>query len=252
MGEGQGGGRKGRASRPSLGCALVGSLAALLLSGCGLESVTYLSAPSFYWASGAVVLSDTGSAGSDIREFEILYRIYQDPSAALVALNSISSLSASSSYSPETIYNQLKGGSLNLRTALFAYTDPSLDDTTLKLAPLEQGIGSSFQISTTGSPWPVTKLVGTTSSGTVVAPAVDSVDTAIISGTPYIDNLSHLSSSSTDYTPASTSAAYPPSTAYLVLCVVAKSSSDFLNYSSYSLPTPLTSGGAVQPITLGQ
>ena len=243
--------RKGRGPGPFSFLAMAGLLFALLFSGCGLESVTYLSAPTFYSATGSIFLTDTGGAGADILEFEILYRVYQDPSAAQTAINAISSLSASSTESPQTIYYQLKGGSLNLRTALFGSSTAD----TLKLISAERGISSSFQITTSSLPssWSVTKLVGTSGLGTTVATAVDSADMQSIGsgGSPYINDLNHLSQSSTDYTPGSTNPAYPPSTAYLVLCAVAKSSSDLFSYS-YSLPTPLSSGGTLQLITLNQ
>lgn len=230
--------RKGRGPRARLPLILA-LIVALGLGGCGLDTVQtiYIDSPSFSWNSGSMTLQDAGDSSGQSRNFEILYRIYQSSTDATTAMGSISSLAASSTLDPQTVYNQLKN-SLKLHTAQVNYGESSSQDrTVLTLADSERG--ASFFIDATTSQWSVSKISG--SSTTAIASELD----RDISGTPNINDVTKIvDDTSTDYSPDSTitSPTYPPGSAYLVLCVVAKystfdASSNFATY--YSLPAPL-------------
>ncbi|HUX40934.1 MAG TPA: hypothetical protein VMV83_07190 [Rectinemataceae bacterium] len=214
------------------------------MSGCGLETVDYITAPSFYPGGGFLVLTDMAGAGTTPRDFEILYRIYESQSDAARAWNNLNSL-ISSGATPSSVYYQVKSGTYGLRPVLFTYTDTSAnpDPSILRLSPSEQGKNASFQIGTPNSDdWTVDK-----GSSTRIATAV-SRNTIGTSNKPIYDISQILNpSNDVDYSPDSTitdpSTQYPPpsSKAYIVLCAVAETTPDFINYT-YSMPTPLSYG----------
>jgi hypothetical protein len=220
------------------------------MSGCGLETVDYITAPSFYPGGGFLVLTDMAGAGATPRDFEILYRIYESQSDAIKAWNNLNSL-VSSGNTPSSVYNLLKT-TYGLRPLLFTFADTAAnpDPSILKLSPSEQGINASFQIGTPNSAtWTVDKssTSGSSASFVQIATAVNR-NTIGTLNKPLYDISQILSSSNdVDYSPDSTiadsSAQYPPPSgkAYIVLCAVAETTPDFINYS-YSMPTPLTYG----------
>ena len=235
-------------------------VSALALSGCGLETVEYISAPAFYPVGGFLVLKDMASAGTNPRDFEILYRIYESQSDATTALNNINTLVASNSSSPASVYSQLINGSLNLRHLLFSFSDPSAnpDPSILQLAPSQQGVNSYFQIGTPNSAnWTVEEFVGSSGGtfndkGQIASQVYRNTISPNVQNTIYQISLIGSAASDIDYTPDSTiansSSQYPPPSgkAYLLLVAVAKSTSDFINYT-YSMPTPLAYGLVLLP-----
>ena len=219
---------------------LLGIVAALAFSGCGLEKVSYLAPPSFASFSGLLSLTDSLGA-SDVHYYEMFYRIYQNQSEAATALAGIYNL-ASSTASPETIYNQLKG-TLKLQPALFQYLDTGAnpDNTVLSWDATKSGTTVSFQITTPiNANWVVNKI-GTTT--TEIADAINRNYGNNLISKPLFD-VTQLASGDTDYTPDATTPLYAPSvaTAYMVLCVVAEAFPNF--------PTPVYSAPAVFPYIL--
>jgi len=236
--------RKGRAARPLPFLALI-LAGALMQTGCGLDQTTqnYVASPSFYNGSGFLVIQDADDATGQDRDYEILYRIYQNQTTASNELTSISSLASSTSSTPELIYNQLKS---TLTSALYQGISPNNWLLTLSASAGERG--GSFHISastTTTGPMVVTKIVGSTSA--VVSPEIDRNVNGATSASS-ITQANSLLVSANDYTPDQTvGPSYPPTSAYLVLCVVAEyldpsSISTGLVAYDYSLPTPLTDG----------
>lgn len=224
--------REGRGRR----ILLVAVAFSLLASACGLETVVYLIPPQFYSGSGFLTLQDSGNTNIDFLGYQILYRIYDDSTAAATALQTLSSLAANGGLSPDVVHQQLVGGSLALRPMLF---EGLADPTILPIAATERGSNVSFQINQFINSWPVLKIQGT--SSTALVPETYRNPNASPGG--YVSsktfwNLPQLTIGDSDYTSSASQSA--PSTEYIVMCAVGVASVNLISWT-WSYPTVLPS-----------
>jgi hypothetical protein len=98
--------------RPSLGryvaFGLSFSLPILFLVGCGIETVTYYTAPNFAYSGNLITLTSTNSGGNFIG-YDIYYRAYGSFTDAETARNTIESATNSTSATPQGVILQMSG-----------------------------------------------------------------------------------------------------------------------------------------------
>jgi hypothetical protein len=105
-------GEDGPRADPSSGCFL--DLALFLVvgfsfffNGCGLETVTYYSPPSFSYGSNILTLTHNSANSSAFLGYDIYYRAYYSQSEADTARQNIENLTSSVSSTPESVLTQM-------------------------------------------------------------------------------------------------------------------------------------------------
>lgn len=225
--------RRGRGAR----ALLLGLLAALALSGCGLESIAFIPSPIYSASSGSLYLQDQGAVSSALPAtylflgYQILYRIYSDQDAATQAVSTINS-QIGSGLSPDSVYAQLVGSD-----KLVPMSFTGVASRTILPATSGDPAYVSFVLSTAAAgDWSVTKSTGTFPPGVLAQRSY--TGSAAGRSASLAEGSINLLGGDEDY--AGTATPSPGSTLYLVTCAVGIASVDLVG-SSYSAPTVLDS-----------